>query len=148
MKSSTAVKLSLCDLPTGGSVTSNKEQPTVMRTSRGVPQVSFGRPELSKAIDVVASLTEHAGKLARRGANELAMSEALAATFGYMVAYLHHVTIDHDEPQVALAKAAAGTIELTTAQLDFIRAVSSKLGPHTTNVAMACCRSEARTCST
>lgn len=86
---------------------------------------------MSDAIDVVAGLTEQAERMAGNGENQLAMSEAFSATFGYMVAYFHHVTIDHREPLDALAKAAAGMPELETAELDFLHAVSRGVAPYT-----------------
>lgn len=73
---------------------------------------------LSNAIDVVARLTEQAERMAGKGANELAMSQALGATFGYMVAYFHHLAIDRREPPEALAKAADGIPDLETSDLD------------------------------
>ena len=87
---------------------------------------------MSDAIDVVARLTEQAERMAGNGENELAMSKALGATFGYMVAYIHRLTIDRREPHDALAKAAMGIPELETAELDFLRAVSRGLAPHAT----------------
>ena len=84
---------------------------------------------ISDAIDVVAGLTEQAEQMAGDGDNERAMSQALGATFGYMVAYLHHLTIDRREPRDALAKAAAGLPELGTAELDFLRAAFRMLAP-------------------
>lgn len=121
MKSSNAFALLMSDLPTASaSVTGNNQSGHVGRSQ-----------QLSDAIDVVARLAEQAGRMASNGANELAMSEALGATFGYLVAYFHYLTIDHDESHDALAKAAAGLPELGTAELDFLRAVSQKLGPHT-----------------
>lgn len=134
MKSSAGFEMSMGDLPTGyASMTNNKDQPTLTRTAPRVSQLSCGiSDELSNAIDVVGRLTEQAGRMAGKGANELAMSEALSATFGYMVAFFHHLAIDHDEPHHALAKAAAGATVLTTAQLDLLRLLSKTLGSHTT----------------
>ena len=86
---------------------------------------------MSDAIDVVARLTEQAERMAGNGENELAMAETLSATFGYLVAYFHHLTIDQRQPHEALAKAAAGLLELGAAELDFLRVVSQKHGPHT-----------------
>ena len=54
------------------------------------------------------------------------MSKALDAAFGYMVQYMHHVRIDRDEPRDALVKAAAGTNELTSDQLAFLRSVARR----------------------
>jgi hypothetical protein len=82
---------------------------------------------MSDAIDVVARLTEQAERMAANGENELAMAETLSATFGYLVAYFHHLTIDQRQPHEALAKAAAGIPELETAELDFLHAVSRGL---------------------
>jgi hypothetical protein len=65
--------------------------------------------QLNVAIDVVASLAEHASRIANKGASELSMSEAFDATFAYMVDYLHHLTIDKDAPRTALAKAATAS---------------------------------------
>lgn len=93
----------------------------------GYAPVSTSR-QLSQAIDVVAWLAEEAHKVAGKGAKELAMSQVLGATFEYMVEYLRHVSIDHDEPHDALVKAAAGPTEPTTAQLDFLRRVSKTRG--------------------
>jgi hypothetical protein len=84
--------------------------------------------ELSRAIDVVARLTELSGRMAGKGADELAMSQAFDATFAYMVAYLHHLAIDKDAPNEALAKAAAGPVELGTAQVNALRHFSRTLG--------------------
>jgi hypothetical protein len=85
----------------------------------------------SNAIDVVAGLTEQAERIAGNGESELAMSRALGATFAYMVAYLHHLTVDRREPRDALAKAAAGLPELGTAELDFLHAAFRTLVPRT-----------------
>jgi hypothetical protein len=65
--------------------------------------------QLNVAIDIVASLAEHASRIANKGASELSMAEAFDATFAYMVHYLHHLTIDHDTPRAALAKAATAS---------------------------------------
>lgn len=73
---------------------------------------------LNDAIDVVARLTEQAERMAGKGANELAMSQALGATFAYMVAYFHHLAIDRREPPEALAKAAEGIPDLEDSDLD------------------------------
>ena len=82
---------------------------------------------IGNAIDVVARLAEQAERIAGNGENELAMSEALSATFAYMVAYFHHLAIDQREPHDALSKAAAGIPELQTAELDFLHTVSRSL---------------------
>ena len=82
---------------------------------------------MSDAIDAVARLAEQAERMVGKGENELAMSEALSATFTYMVAYLHHLAIGHREPHEALSKAAAGIPELETAELDFLHTVSRSL---------------------
>lgn len=133
MKSSAQLRVSVDDLPTAlALITSNKDQATLAPTSHRESRLSCGSRELSTAIDVVARLTEHAGRIAGNGARELAMSEALSATFGYMVAFLHHLTIDQDEPHGALAKAATGAAELTAAQLEALRRLSRTLGPRTT----------------
>lgn len=86
---------------------------------------------LSDAIDVVARLTEQAEQTAGKGDNEVAMSKALGAAFGYMVAYCHHLTIEHRTPYDALAEAAAGVPELESDDLDFLQTVSSGLALHT-----------------
>ncbi len=85
---------------------------------------------LNDAIDVVARLTEQADRMAGKGENELAMSQALGATFGYMVAYCHHLTVDRRLPGDALAQAAAGMPELESDDLDFLHTASRGLPPH------------------
>lgn len=86
-----------------------------------------GAPQkVSDAINVIAWMAEQAGKIACTGTRELAMSRALDAAFGYMVQYLHHVRIDGDESRNALVKAAAGTNELTSEQLAFLRSVAKR----------------------
>jgi hypothetical protein len=85
---------------------------------------------LGNAIDVVAQLTEQAERMAGKGENELAMSEALGATFGYMVAYLHHLTIDGRGARDALAQAAAGIPEIETVELDCIHTVSTEFAAY------------------
>lgn len=80
---------------------------------------------VSDAIDIVARLTEEAERLAGQGEKELAMSEALGAVFGYMVAYFHHLTLECREPRDALAKAAAGIPELDAAELVFLHTISA-----------------------
>lgn len=96
--------------------------------SMGDPQAGYaGAPQqVSDAINVVAWLAEHAGRIAGTGPRELAMSKALDAAFGYMVQYLHHVRIDRDEPRDALVKAASSTNELTSEQLAFLRSVAER----------------------
>jgi septal ring factor EnvC (AmiA/AmiB activator) len=81
---------------------------------------------MSDAIDVLARLVDQAERMAGNGKNELAMSEALSASFAYMVAYFHHLAIAHREPHDALSKAAAGIPELETAELDFLRACAAQ----------------------
>lgn len=112
MKRAAAVEISPCDPPVLGDLSLEP----------------FSPHDWSKAMDVVAWLTEQAGRLAPRGAGEAAMSKAFSAAFGHMVAYFHHVTLDGDLPCEALAKAAAGTMELTPEQRDFVRAASSTRG--------------------
>ena len=80
---------------------------------------------MSDAIDVLASLAEHAERMAGNGDNEFAMAKALSASFAYMVAYFHHLAMDHREPHDALTKAAAGVPELEAAELDFLRAYAA-----------------------
>lgn len=82
---------------------------------------------LSEAIDVVSWMAEQTHRLAR-SEKEFAMGETLAATFEYMVDYLHHVSIGRCEPWDALARAAAGPTELTPGQLDFLRHAARKRG--------------------
>jgi hypothetical protein len=115
MKRDDAVGLSPSVLPAGC-------ETTILRDPSQGP---FSPREWNKAIDVVAWLSEQAESLAPRGASEAAMSEALGAAFGYMVAYFHHAAIDGNIPHDALAKAVAGPIELTVAQRDFLRAAAS-----------------------
>lgn len=91
---------------------------STIESCAGTPQ------QMSDAIDVVAWLAEQAWKIAGQGAREHAMSEALNAAFGYMVQYVHHVSIDGDDPHDALAKAAVGTNELTSTQLAVLRSVA------------------------
>jgi hypothetical protein len=91
-------------------------------------QEPFSPQEWSKAIDIVAWLAEQAGRVAERGSSENAMSEALSAAFGHMVAYFHCVAIDGELPHEALAKAVAGPMELTPAQRDFMSAASRTAG--------------------
>ena len=80
--------------------------------------------KLSNAIDVVARLTEQAERMAGKGDNAVAMSVALGAAFGYMVAYCRHLTLECRTPHDALAKAAAGVPELKPDELDLLRAAS------------------------
>lgn len=101
---------------------------TLRVASTGDPQAGYaGAPQqVSDAINVVAWMAEQAGRIAGSGPRELAMSRALDAAFGYMVQYMHHVRIDRDEPRDALVKAAAGTNELTSDQLAFLRSVAKR----------------------
>jgi hypothetical protein len=74
--------------------------------------------QLNEAIDVVASLSEQASRLAGRGSSEQEMAETFEATFSYMVEYLRHLTAVND-PQLALARAATLT-DLTREELEFL----------------------------
>jgi hypothetical protein len=93
-------------------------------------RISAGAPDdwqqLNVAIDVVASLAEQASRNANKGVRELSMSKAFDATFAYMVEYLHHLTIDQDTPNAALAKAAT----VAAFDLDALRALLTRVGPH------------------
>ena len=82
--------------------------------------------QLNAAIDIVASLAEQASRNADKGVNELSMSETFDATFAYMVEYLHHLTIDQDNPRTALAKAATAA----TFDVDALRALLARMCPH------------------
>lgn len=89
----------------------------------------LGAPrQVNEAIGVVAWLAERAWRVAGRGERELAMSEALQAAFEYMVQYMHHVSIDADDPHEALVKAAACNTELTSTQLAVLRSVARVRG--------------------
>lgn len=86
--------------------------------------------QLNAAIDIVAALAEQASRIADKGASELSMSGAFDATFAYMVDYLHHLTIDCDSPQSALAKAATATTKPAADEMVVLRALLAHMGLH------------------
>jgi hypothetical protein len=110
-----------------GFAAGNEEQ-LGLATPGAVPQLSVRPRELSKAIDLVAQLAEHAGRMSAQGTNEQAMSDALGAAFAYMVAFADHLLANPDRPDAALAKAAEGCAEMTSSDLQVLRAFSTSLG--------------------
>jgi hypothetical protein len=99
----------------------------VRGSSADIPAISLEDwRQLNAAIDTVAALAGQASRIADRGANERLMFKAFDATFAYMVQFLHHLTMDRDNAHDALAKAAALSTELTTYDMDTVRAFARR----------------------
>lgn len=129
MKSAVVFQESFGDPPGAGtSIGGANAQPMPLRNSSAAAPAWTESRQLSDAIDVVASLAEQAWGIADKGPREISMFEAFEATFAHMVEYLHHLTIGQDKPCDALAKAATVSTELTSRDVDFLRAVSRRNG--------------------
>lgn len=95
--------------------------------TRGITNQFPAAQQLHDAIDVVSQLAEQADHIAGNGPSQDLLSTTLAATFRYMVAYSHHLTVSPDQPKDALEQAAAGLPELGQSELNFLRSYSLAL---------------------